>query len=90
MTIPSKREFECTKKETTNDTFRVLFCTRISCVKREITLIFLHNKEFTKQGKSLILHLSTVYVHVLYVRCSIEKKTCIIYSNILVEGSPDV
>lgn len=88
MTIPSKREFECTKKETTKETFRDLFCTKISCVKREITLIF----QFTKQGKSLILHLSTVYVHALYVRCSIKKKTCIIYmySNILVEGSPDV
>lgn len=80
------------KKETTKETFGVLFCTRISCVKREITLIFLHVKEFTKQGKSLILHLSAVYVHVLYVRCSIKKKTCIIYMylNILVEGSPDV
>lgn len=48
MIILLKREFECIKKEIIKDIFRVFFCIRIFCVKREIILIFLYNKEFIK------------------------------------------
>lgn len=48
MIILLKREFECIKKEIINDIFRVFFCIRIFCVKREIILIFLYVKEFIK------------------------------------------